>query len=155
MNSDDIENLLRERLGAGSSLSQPSPGFEDRVRRSLTPRGAGSRRWSRALQGVVGLAAVLALAAVAVPWVTGPRAGMGPGGSGDDAASPSATPEPTLAPTASPTPVPVAHAQKWFLSFDYPADWTVTDRDITAATAGLNAGSTAQGEPCRLRLRRQ
>ncbi len=96
---------------------------------------------------MVGLAAVLALAAVAVPWATGPRAGVGPGGSGDDVASPSATPRPTLAPTASPTPVPVAHAQKWFLSFDYPANWTVMDRDIAAATEGLSTGSAAQGNP--------
>ena len=104
---ETVDELRRHResasgeTGCGVNLSQPSPGFEDRVRRSLTPRGAGSRRWSRALRGVVGLAAVLALAAVAVPWMTGPRAGAGPGGSGDDAASPSATPEPTLAPTSS------------------------------------------------------
>ena len=94
---------------------------------------------------MVGVAAILALAAVAVPWMAAPRsAGPGPGGASE---SPLTTPAPTLAPTRSATPVRLAHAEKWFLSFDYPAGWTVTDRNITAATAGLSASSAAQGEP--------
>ena len=144
MSSNDIEKLLRERLSTGSSGPLPSPGFEDRVRSALTPRSSGGRRRARFVRTMVGLAAVLALAAVAVPWMAGPRAGAGPSGSGDDTASHSATSEPRLAPSASPTSVPVAHAQKWFLAFDYPSDWTVTDRDIGAATDGLSVVSTAR-----------
>jgi hypothetical protein len=92
---------------------------------------------------MVGVAAILALAAVAVPWMAAPR-GHAAGGVSE---SPSTTPEPTLAPPPSATPVRLAHAQKWFLSFDYPSDWTVTDRNITAATNGLNSQSQAQGNP--------
>src|SRR5450759_5165797 len=131
MSSKDIENLLRERLGTTSGRPLPSPDFESRVRRSLTPQ-VRSRRRAHALEGLVAIAAVLALAVVMLPWLISPRAGVSGGG---NTASPSTMIEPT------PTPVPLAHAQKWFLSFDYPAAWTVTDRNITAATSGLNAGS--------------
>ena len=90
---------------------------------------------------MVGVAAILALAAVAVPWMAAPRGHA----AGLASESPLTTPEPTLAPTPSATPVRLAHAEKWFLSFDYPTDWTVTDMNISAATAGLNSGS--QGNP--------
>jgi hypothetical protein len=73
-----------------------------------------------------------------LPWLISPRAGVSGGG---NTASPSTMIEPT------PTPIPLAHAQKWFLSFDYPTDWTVTDRNITAATSGLNSFSETQGNP--------
>jgi hypothetical protein len=90
------------------------------------------------------VAAVIALVAVAVPWMAAPRGGANGAGS----ESPSATPKSTLAPTPTPagTPAKLAHAEKWFLSFDYPADWTVTDRNIAAATAGLSVVSGAQGD---------
>jgi len=64
---------------------------------------------------LVGLAAVLALVAVVVPWWIGPRSGA----SG-----------PTVGTGASSTAVPLAHAQKWFLAFDYPAAWKVTDQSV-------------------------
>jgi hypothetical protein len=92
---------------------------------------------------MVGVAAILALAAVAVPWMAAPRGGANGAGS----ESPSATLEPTLVPTLSAAPVALAHAQKWSFSFDYPADWTVSDRNIAAATAGLSVVSAAQGDP--------
>jgi hypothetical protein len=89
------------------------------------------------------VAAVLALVAVAVPWMAAPR-GVANGAGSE---SPSATPEQTIAATPSATSVTLAHEQKWFLSFDYPADWTVTDRNIAAATAGLSVVSEAPGDP--------
>jgi hypothetical protein len=86
----------------------------------------------------------MALVAVGVPWMLGPRAGIaGPGASATD----DRTVEPTIAPTATPTDVPLAHAQKWMLAFDYPASWTLTDRDIFQATNGLSSASNLEGEP--------
>lgn len=144
MSSKNIEDLLRERLGAPSSQPLPSPGFEERVRRSLTTRGTGSRRRTRLLAGLVGLAAVVALAIAAAPWVIGPRSGSGPVGGATPGVS--LTAEPTVEPTVSPTSVPLAHAQEWHLSFDYPPAWTLVDRNIPAATLGLNASSATQGD---------
>lgn len=68
MSSKDIENLLRERLGTTSGRPLPSPDFESRVRRSLTPQ-VRSRRRAHALEGLVAIAAVLALAVVMLPWL--------------------------------------------------------------------------------------
>jgi hypothetical protein len=59
----------------------------------------------------------MALVAVGVPWLLGPRAGIGGPGGG-----------PSLEPMATPTVVPLAHAEKWMLAFDYPANWTLLDR---------------------------
>lgn len=143
MSSNDIEKLLRERLSTGSNGPLPSPEFEDLVRSSLKPRSSSGRRTPHLVEALVGVAAVLALAAVAVPWMAAPRGGANGAGS----ASPSATPELTIAPSPSTAPVTLAHAQKWFLSFDYPADWTVTDMNIAAATAGLSVVSATQGDP--------
>jgi hypothetical protein len=84
------------------------------------------------------IAAVLALAAVALPWLIGPRSGVS-GGGGDNAATPSPTPEPT------PTTVPLAHTQNWNLTFDYPAAWTLTDRDPAASS--LDSFSPTLGSP--------
>ena len=139
MSSNNLEDLLRERLNTGSSGPLPSPGFEDRVRSSLTPRSSGGRRRARLVRAMVGVAAILALAAVAVPWMAAPRRDA----NGVGSESPSATPSPT----SSATPARLAHAEKWFLSFDYPSDWTVTDRSIAAATGGLNTGDLTSGEP--------
>lgn len=142
MSVKNLEDLLRERLGASSRVL-PSPGFEDRVRRSLIPRRAGGWRRRHLVEGVVGIAAVMALVAVGVPWMLGPRTGIaGPGASATD----DRTAEPTIAPTVTPTNVPLAHAQKWMLSFDYPASWTLTDRDIFQATNGLSSASN-EGMP--------
>ena len=144
MKPQDLENVLRERLGPSAGRPLPSPGFDDRLRLSLTPRGAGDvtrRRRRYALEALVGIAAVLALSVVALPWLVGPRSGAGPAPGGS--ASPSETASaPTLAPT--PTPVPLAHAQKWFLAFDYPAAWTLDDQsvlDVSGAYAGLRFSS--------------
>jgi hypothetical protein len=70
---------------------------------------------------LAGLAAVLVLAVVVLPWLIGPRSGT---------SGPEGSTESTLRPTATPTAVPLAHAEKWFLSFDYPAAWTLTDRNV-------------------------
>jgi len=88
------------------------------------------------VEALVGLAAVVALAAVVVPWWIGPRSGAGGGG-----ASPSAVPsvgptsEPLSVVSPSPTAVPLAHAQNWFLAFDYPAAWTLADQNVLSEDA--------------------
>jgi hypothetical protein len=127
MSFNDIENLLREKLGPGSSRPLPSHGFEERVHGALTSRGAGSRRRAHALEALVGLAAVAALLTVAVPWLTGPRPGGAPGGGGGN------TPAPK--PAVTPTPVPLAHVQQWFLAFDYPAAWSLADQNVLSQDA--------------------
>lgn len=134
MNPMNLEDLLREQLGAGSSRPLPSRGFEDRVRLSLTARGARSWRWrAHALEGLAAIAAVLALAVVTLPWLIGPRPDVRGGGGG---ASPSSTAEPTLTPTAG----PLAHAQKWDLAFDYPADWTLVENPNRGANWPTSIG---------------
>lgn len=128
MSPKDIESLLRERLGPSSGRPLPSPGFEGRVRRSLTAQ-VRSRRRAHAVEALAGIAAVVALAAVVVPWWVGPRSGVGGPGAG---ASPSVLPTfgPTVVVSPSPTAIPLAHAQKWFLAFDYPAAWTLSDQNV-------------------------
>jgi hypothetical protein len=78
------------------------------------------------VEALIGIAAVTALALVALPWLIGPRGGVTPPGSETD------SPAPSIEPTAAPTQVPLAHAQKWLLSFDYPAAWTLRDQEIPA-----------------------
>jgi hypothetical protein len=129
-------------MRAGSERPLPSADFETRVRRSLTPPRAEGQRRAQLLEGLVAVAAVMALVAVGVPWMLGPRAGIGGPGA---AATESQTTEPTTAPT--PTPVPLVHAQKWMLAFDYPASWTLTDRNILQATHGLGSASKIEGAP--------
>ncbi len=75
------------------------------------------------MEALVGLAAALALAVVGLPWLLAPRSDA-PGPGGVETSSPS----PTAAPT--PTDVPLAHAQKWFLAFDYPAAWNLDDPKV-------------------------
>jgi hypothetical protein len=128
MSSKDIESLLRERLSAGSGRPLPSPGFEERVRRSLTAQ-VRSRRRAHVAEVLVGLAAVVALAAVIGPWWIGPRSGVG-GGSPSAILSFGPTSVPTSVVSPSPTAVPLAHAQKWFLAFDYPAAWSLADQNV-------------------------
>ena len=121
MSFNDIESLLRSRLGAGSSRPLPSPGFEERLRGSLTPRVAESHRRRHAVEGLIGLAAIVALVAVAGPWLLAPRSGdVGPSGSR------------TTAPSGGTSSVPLAHAQKWFLAFDYPAAWKLADENVVS-----------------------
>ena len=122
MSFNDLESLLRERLGAGSSRPLPSPDFEDRVHGSLTPRGTGRRLTAaHALEALVGLAAAVAVVAVAAPWLLGPRSGVAPGGLGAGEAA-SAEPSATLA------AVPLDHARAWGLTFDYPAAWKLVNK---------------------------
>jgi hypothetical protein len=109
MSFNDIESLLREKLGAGSSRPLPSPDFEDRIHRSLTPRAAGGHRRLHVVETLVGMAAIVAVVAVAGPWLLAPRSG----GAGPSTSS-----------------VPLAHAQKWFIAFDYPAAWKLTDQSV-------------------------
>ena len=138
MDSRKIEDLLRERLSAGSDRPLPNPGFESRVRASLTPRSdRGRRRQIHAVEALVGLAAALALAVVGLPWLLAPRSeALAPGG------VETSSPSPTAAPT--PTDVLLAHAEKWFLAFDYPAAWTLDDQsvlDVSGAYPGLRFSS--------------
>ena len=74
------------------------------------------------MEALVGLAAVVALVAVALPWLTGPRPGAGPGG-GSGAPAVATKPAPTA------TPVPLAHAKVWGLTFDYPATWILANNE--------------------------
>ena len=81
------------------------------------------------VESLVGLAAVIALAAVLVPWWIGPSSGVsGPDGDASPSAMPSSGPTVDVSP--SPTAVPLAHAQNWFLGFDYPAAWTLADQNV-------------------------
>jgi len=82
---------------------------------------AGGHRRLRALEGLIGLAAVVAVVAVAGPWLLAPHSG-GVGPAGSRTAVPSAA--------ASTSSVPLAHAQKWFLAFDYPAAWKLVDQKV-------------------------
>jgi len=74
------------------------------------------------VESLVAIAASIALLAVALPWLIGPRSSVSGGGVGTTSAP---TSSPTPAPT--PTPVPLAHAKNWDLTFDYPAAWTVNE----------------------------
>ena len=74
------------------------------------------------MAAMIGLAAALALALVGLPWLLAPRSDAPPPG-GVETSSPS----PTAA--ATPTDAPLAHAQKWYLAFDYPAAWKLADQN--------------------------
>jgi hypothetical protein len=76
MSSKDIESLLRERLGAGSSRPLPSPDFENRVRASLTPRGTRIRRRAHAMEALVGTRRNRwPWRSCRLPWLLAPRSG--------------------------------------------------------------------------------
>ena len=126
----DVESLLRDALDLKRVPGEPDLGFEARVIRSLPNR---PRRHSRLVPALVGLAAVLAIAAVAAPWYLG---GANKGGPAGVSSSPSASPT-TATPTA--TPVPLAHGRSWGLAFDYPAAWRLSDAPPIVAPKALQS----------------
>ncbi len=124
MSSDEIENLLRRRLRADRGLPPTGPGFEERVRVSLEPRPKHASGFWRAAGALASLAAVAAISAVGLlAFLHAPRTPPAVG------LTPGTSPGPV---TASPTAgaAPLAHADKWYLSFDYPAAWKLTDQDV-------------------------
>jgi hypothetical protein len=135
MSFNDLESLLRERLGAGSSRPLPSQDFEDRVYRSLTPRGTADRRKAAyVLEVLVGLAAVVAVVAVAAPWLLGPRSGTAPLG-------PGAVETASAEPSATNAAVPLTHSVAWGLTFDYPSAWTLSAPDVGSFGAATPTGN--------------
>jgi hypothetical protein len=126
----DVESLLRDALDLKRVPGEPDPGFEGRVLRSLPDR---PRRHARLVPAFVGLAAVLAIAAVAAPWYLG---GSNKGGPAGVSSSPSASPT-NAASTA--TPVPLMHARSWGLTFDYPAAWRLSDSPPIVAPKALQS----------------
>jgi hypothetical protein len=126
----DVESLLRDALDLKRVPGEPDLGFEARVIRLLPDR---TRRHSRLVPAFVGLAAVLAIAAVAAPWYFG---GASKSGLVGVSSSPSASPT-TATPTA--TPVPLAHARSWGLAFDYPAAWRLSDAPPIVAPKALQS----------------
>jgi hypothetical protein len=126
----DVESLLRDALDLKRVPGEPDVGFEARVVRSLPDR---PRRHARLVPALVGLAAVLAIAAVAAPWYFG---GSNNGGLVGVSSSPSASPT-TATPTA--TPVPLTHARSWGLTFDYPAAWRLSDAPPIVAPKALQS----------------
>lgn len=80
------------------------------------------------MESLVAIAASIALLAVALPWLIGPRSSVGGGG---NVATPSAPPSPSPSPT--PTPVSLAHAKNWDITFDYPTAWTLVDNGTSAS----------------------
>jgi len=126
----DVESLLRDALDLKRVPGEPDLGFEARVVRSLPDR---PRRHSRLVPAFIGLAAVLAIAAVAAPWYLG---GSNKGGPAGVISSPSASPT-NAASTA--TPVSLAHARSWGLTFDYPAAWRLSDAPPIVAPKALQS----------------
>jgi hypothetical protein len=126
----DVESLLRDALDLKRVPGEPDLGFEARVIRSLSNR---PRRRARLVPPFVGLAAVLAIAAVAAPWYLGGTTHGVPAGV---TSSPSASPT-NAASTA--TPVPLTHARSWGLTFDYPAAWRLSDAPPIVAPKALQS----------------
>jgi hypothetical protein len=126
----DVESLLRDALDLKRIPGEPDLGFEARVIRSLPNR---PRRHTRLVPVFVGLAAVLAIAAVAAPWYFGGSTRGLPAGVNS---SPSASPT-NAASTA--TPVPLAHARSWGLAFDYPAAWRLSEAPPIVAPKALQS----------------
>jgi len=126
----DVESLLRDALDLRRVPGEPDLGFEARVIRLLPDR---PRRHARLVPALVGLAAVLAIAAVAAPWYFGGSNKVGPAGV---SSSPSASPT-NAASTA--TPVPLTHARSWGLTFDYPAAWRLSDSPPIVAPKALQS----------------
>ena len=75
------------------------------------------------VEALVGLAAVLALVAVAVPWALAPR---------------SASTHPTGSPVATAKTVPTSHLERWQIAFDYPAAWHLMDQSAVAELNGVD-----------------
>jgi hypothetical protein len=126
----DVESLLRDALDFKRIPGEPGFGFEARVIRLLPDR---PRRRARLVPAFVGLAAVLAIAAVAAPWYFG---GLSKGGPAGVSASPSASPT-NAASTA--TPVSLAHARSWGLAFDYPAAWRLSEAPPIVAPSAFQS----------------
>jgi hypothetical protein len=126
----DVESLLRDALDLKRVSGEPDMGFEGRVLRSLTDR---PRRHARLVPALVGLAAVLAIAAVAAPWYLG---GSNKGGPAGVTSSPSASP---TIPTPTATPMPLAQARSWGLAFDYPAVWRLSDAPPIVAPKAIQS----------------
>lgn len=126
----DVESLLRDALDLKRVPGEPDLGFDARVIRSLPDR---PRRHARLVPALVGLAAVLAIAAVAAPWYFG---GSSKSGLVGVISSPSASPT-NAASTA--TPVPLTHARSWGLTFDYPAAWRLSDAPPIVAPKALQS----------------
>ncbi|HEX7495532.1 MAG TPA: hypothetical protein VF349_02750 [Candidatus Limnocylindrales bacterium] len=123
----EIERLLRDTLDLERMDGEPSLGLEERVMLALPDRRG--RRRSTYAAAFLAAAAVMALVAVLVPWYVGRPSAVqgGPSASSRDPAT--ITPEPTA------TAVPLAHARKWGLSFDYPAAWQVSDAPALPAVS--------------------
>jgi len=123
----EIERLLRETLDLKRMDGEPSSGLDERVMRALPDRRG--RRRTTYVAAFLAAAAVMALVAVLVPWYVGRPSAVqgGPSASSRDTA--------TLTPEPSASAVPLAHAQKWGLSFDYPAAWQVSDAPALPAVS--------------------
>lgn len=91
----------------------------------MTPRGAAGRGRGRAhaIEALAGIAAVVAIVAFAAPWLLGPRPDGRP-----------AVPATATLPAGSAGPggsaAPLAHAERWYLAFDYPAAWNLVDENV-------------------------
>jgi hypothetical protein len=132
----DVESLLRDALDLRRVDDEPGIGFEQRVIGSLRERRR--RRPAGFAPAFVGLAAVLALTAVVLPWYLGSRSGPASVASASASASPTASPTP-LAPTPSPTPAPVptTNVKSWGLEFDYPTAWRLADAPPVTLPSGV------------------
>ena len=87
---------------------------------------------ARVVEALVAAAAVVALAAVLLPWMIGPRGATGgpEPSTTQTAAFRSTEPTASSAPTATPTQPPapgLAHGRIWHFAFDYPAAWPLHD----------------------------
>jgi len=103
----DVESLLRDALDVRRVDGEPSIGFDQRVIGSLRERRS---RPARFVPAFVGLAAVLALTAVVLPWYLG--AANHPGSVASASSSPSPLPSETPASfiaTAVPKAIPMTH----------------------------------------------
>jgi hypothetical protein len=131
----DVESLLRDALDLRRVDGEPGIGFDQRVLGSLRERQ--SRR-VRLVPAFVGLAAVLALTAVVLPWYL--EAGNHPGSVASASSSPTPSPSETPTPftaTAVPTAIPLTHAKSWGLEFDYPAAWSIRDAPPVSAPSSM------------------
>jgi hypothetical protein len=140
----DVESLLRDALDLRRVDDEPGIGFEQRVIGSLRERR--SRR-IRFVPAFVGLAAVLALTAVVLPWYLG--SGSHPGSVASASASalpsPSETRTPFLAttsPTVNPTAIPTTHVNSWGLEFDYPTAWLISNAPPVRLPSGVPSTAT-------------
>ena len=131
----DVESLLRDALDVRRVDGEPSIGFDQRVIGSLRERRS---RPARFVPAFVGLAAVLALTAVVLPWYLG--AADHPGSVASASSSPSPLPSETPASftaTAVPKAIPRTHVKSWGLEFDYPTAWRLADAPPISLPSGV------------------